>query len=90
MDTLLVPPPVRDRLGDTGSDGLLMMFTEAHRVATASFERRLGEEISKLRAELRIDMASLKFDLITWNFLFWIGQLAAMTAILSLMLRDLR
>ena len=86
MDTLLVPLPVRDRLGDSGSDGLLMMFAEAHRIATESFERRLGEETSILRR----DMAELKFDILKWNFLFWIGQLAAMTAILSLMLRDLR
>ena len=90
METLRVPAAVRGRLGDAGSDGLMTMFTDAHRVATASFERRLAEEISKLRAELRIDMANLKFDLIKWNFLFWIGQLAAMTGILSLMLRGLR
>jgi hypothetical protein len=86
MDTLLVPLPVRDRLGDAGSDGLLMMFAEAHRIATESFERRLGEETSALRR----DMAELKFDILKWNFLFWIGQLAAMTAILSLMLKNLR
>jgi hypothetical protein len=42
-----------------------MMFAEAHRIATESFERRLAEERG-------------------------IGQLAAMTAILSLMLRGLR
>jgi hypothetical protein len=94
MATLLVPRPVRERLGDAASDGLVMMFTEAHRIGTeqldrriadvsASFERRLGEEMSKLRLE----MVSLKFDLLKWNFLFWVGQLAAITAILSVMLR---
>jgi hypothetical protein len=35
-------------------------------------------------------MASLTFDLLTRTFLFWIGQLAAMTAILSTMLRSVR
>ena len=35
-------------------------------------------------------MATLKFDLLKWNFLFWIGQLAALTAILGVMLRDVR
>jgi hypothetical protein len=63
-----------------------MTFADAHRLATASFERRLGEEMSKLRLE----MAALKFDLLKWTFLFWIGQLAAITAILSVMLRGLR
>ena len=93
METLLVSGPVREKLGDAGSDGLLMMFSEAHRIgteqldrciaqSTASFERRLEEETSKLR----LDMANLKVDILKWNFLFWIGQLAAMTGILSLML----
>ena len=97
METLLVPGPVREAIGDAGSDGLVMMFADAHRIATeqldrriaevtASFERRLGEEMAKMRLE----MAALKFDLLKWNFLFWVGQLAAMTAILSVMLRDLR
>jgi hypothetical protein len=35
-------------------------------------------------------MATLKFDLLRWNFLFWIGQLAALTAILSAMLNSVR
>ena len=101
METLLVPPPVRRRLGDSASDGLVMMFAEAHRIATesferrlsevsASFERRLNEEISKLKLEMVEQMAQLRFDVVKWNFLFWIGQLAAMTAILSVMLRGLR
>lgn len=96
MRTLLVPAPLREKLGDAASDadGLVMMFAEAYRIGTeqldrriaevsATFNRTLDEEMSKLRLE----MAAMKFDLLKWNFVFWIGQLAAMTAILSLMLR---
>ena len=86
MKTLLVPRPSREGLGDSASDGLVIMFAEAHRIATESFERRLAEETTKLR----LDMADMKFELITWNFLFWIGQLAALTGILSVLLRGLR
>ena len=97
MDSLLVPAPVREKLGDAGSDGLVTMFAEAHRITMENvdrmcrhleerFERRLSEEMSKMR----LDMAAMKFDLLKWNFLFWVGQLAAMTAILSVMLRGLR
>lgn len=97
MDVLNVAPPVREKLGDRGSDGLLMMFAEAHRIGnelldrrmaevSARFDKRLAEELSKLRLE----MASLKFDLLKWSFLFWIGQVAVMTTILSWMLRDIR
>jgi hypothetical protein len=69
------------------SDGLVMMFAEAQRIATESFERRLAEELSKFRIEMIEQMADLRFDLLKWNVLFWIGQLAAMTAILGVMLR---
>ena len=86
MKTLPVPLPVRERLGEAGTNGLVTMFAEAHKIATESFERRLAEETAKLR----LDMTNLKFELVKWNFLFWIGQLAAMTGILSLMLRGVR
>lgn len=68
------------------SDGLIMMFADAHRLATESFERRLGREMAKLRLE----MAELRFELLKWSFLFWIGQLAAITGVLALMLRGVR
>ena len=101
MDVLTAPAPVRQKLGDAGSDGLVMMFADAHRIGTeqldrriaevsASFDRRLAEEMSKFRVEMVERMSDLRFDLLKWNFLFWIGQLAAMTAILSAMLRGLR
>lgn len=97
MGVLTVPAPVREKLGDVGSDGLVMMFADAHRIAaenldrrivevSASFERRLGEEMSRLRLE----MAALKFDLLKWSFLFWLGQIGVMTAIMSLLLRGVR
>lgn len=54
---------------------------------SASFERRLADEISKFRVEMIERMSDLRFDLLKWNFLFWIGQLAAISAILSVMLR---
>jgi len=82
MDLLKVPQALRDRLADAGTDALVMMFAEAHQIAVASFEHRLADEASKLR----LDMAALKFDLLKWTFLFWIGQLAAIMAMLSWML----
>ncbi len=83
MDTLVVPAAVREKLGYAGSDGLVKMFADAHSIAVQSFEQRLSEEMAKTRLEI----ADLKFDLLKWNFLFWIAQLAAVTGILSVMLR---
>jgi hypothetical protein len=86
MDVLTVPAPVREKPGDAASDRLMTMFADAHRLAVASFERRLAEETAKLR----LDMANLKFDLLKWSFLFWVGQVAVMIAVLSWMLRGVR
>jgi hypothetical protein len=101
VDTLTVPLPVRERVGNAGSDGLMTMFAEAHRlgeerldrrIAQVSdrFDRKLAEEISKFRLEMVQSMADLKFDVLKWNFLFWIGQLAALMGLLSFLLRDVR
>jgi hypothetical protein len=97
MDTLLVPDSVREKLGNAASDGLMNMFAEVHRMGEERLDRRIAEvsantdrKIAELRSELLLALATLKFDLLKWNFLFWIGQLAALTAILSAMLRDVR
>lgn len=90
MKTLLVPSPVREKLGDAGSDGLVMMFAEAHRIATEQLDRTVRELDERFERRLSQRLAELRFELLKWTFVFWIGQLAAMTAILSLMLRDLR
>jgi len=66
--------------------------------ATERFERRLIEEISGLRTEfhctlqegltdVRKEIVTTKSDLLKWSFLFWIGQVAAVGALLSYMLR---
>ena len=86
MDTLGVPASVRGKIGIEAADGLVMMFADAHRLATESFERRLGTEMAKLRLEV----AELRFELLKWSFLFWIGQVAAFIGVLALMLRGVR
>lgn len=86
MKSLIVPGPVRMKLGQSASDGLVDMFAEAHALATESFERRLGQEFATMRLEMGVSLANLRADVLKWSFLFWIGQLAAMTGILSLLL----
>ena len=90
MDALLVPPPVPEKLGSAGSDGLVMMFAEAHWVGEERLRRTIDEAEARFDHRLDARMANLRFDLLKWNFLFWIGQLAAMTAILNLMLQGSR
>jgi ABC-type uncharacterized transport system ATPase component len=66
--------------------------------ATERFERRLTQEISLLRqdfhqslneglAGIRTELARVRVEMLRWSFVFWIGQVAAVAALLALMLR---
>ena len=62
----------------------------------ARFDARLAEHGARLEAGLaaqaaRLEgrMADLRAELLKWSFLFWIGQVAAMAALLAFMLRGL-
>ena len=55
----------------------------------AGVRSELREEIAGVRsdlreemAELRVEMANYRTDLIRWMFIFWVGQLGAILAIL--------
>lgn len=80
-------PILREDLRDLREDVL--------ETAGERFERRLTEETGAIRREmsqLRIDLikeiASTRVELLKWSFLFWVGQLAGVTAIVSFLLRN--
>ena len=97
-----IPSVLAVRLGADASKGLGELI-EAQRkdwseqvltIAGERFERRLVEEAAKLRVEmstlgsdLRQEIAKDRFELLKWMFLFWVSQLAAMSAIMSFLLR---
>jgi hypothetical protein len=66
-------------------------------LATDRFERRLIEEIAGLReefhrtlqeglADVRREIATTRFDLLKWSFVFWIGQVTVVAGLLAYML----
>jgi len=66
--------------------------------AADRFERRLTQECSLLRqdfnqtlndglAAIRAELTNARVEMLRWSFLFWIGQVAAIAALLSFMLR---
>jgi hypothetical protein len=86
-----------EKLGNAGSDGLVTMFADALRLGDERLDRRIAEvserfdrRLTEESAKLRLEMANLKFDLLKWNFLFWIGQVAVLVSVLSWMLRGVR
>lgn len=60
MPIITVPKPLREKLGDEGSDALVQLINQASESTRADvvalvgerFERRLAEELSKLRIEM--------------------------------------
>ena len=102
MPAIRVPDTLRDRLGHDGALAL-HEFLEGREedwsedvlaTATDRFEYRLMTEVSGLRLELREGLAAvhqeigaMRFSVLKWMFLFWVGQIAAVAGLMNIMLR---
>ena len=57
-------------------------------------DRRMGasirQDMAQMGAGIRNDMATGRVELIKWCFIFWIGQVLAITGIIGVMLRLFR
>ena len=109
MNAKRIPVALADRLGHDATLGL-MEFLETEKIGWSDhvmsvsadrFERRLTEEISKLRidfgrelheglAGVRAELATVRVEFLRRSFLFWAGQLAAIAGLLAFMLRAAR
>ena len=56
----------------------------------AAMRADLREEMATMGATLRQEMAADRVDLFKWCFLFWIGQVLAISGIMGIMLRVMR
>ncbi|BBM70638.1 LA_3696 family protein [Rhodothermus marinus] len=45
-------------------------------------DHRITEEVARLEVKLSTQMAGMRADLIRWMFIFWVGQLGTLLAIL--------
>jgi len=59
------------------------------RVTMAEGFANLRKDMSEMRADISTEMSEMRADTIRWSFLFWIGQVAVIIAVLSYMLRPL-
>ncbi|MPZ21872.1 MAG: hypothetical protein GEV06_28965 [Luteitalea sp.] len=97
MSQSLVPSSLRKQLGDEAALDL-SVWIDAHeqpwgdrvlQAAADRFGRVLAEELGKLRAEVHKEITTAKFEILKWSFLFWLGQIAVITGLLSWMLGDI-
>jgi hypothetical protein len=90
-----IPAALRTHLGDDATFGLIELLEterkdwsqEVLSTAADRFERRLAEELSSLRQQITQELVTTRVDMLKWSFVFWIGQVAAMAALLTFMLR---
>ena len=115
MAIVTIPNSLREKLGSDGTEDLIGLFNKVEEsvkkdnisFVEEKFERRLSEEIGKVRIELsemdtrfekeigkvRVEIAETKAYLevkiaqnqaflLRWMFIFWVGQIGALTAIL--------
>lgn len=97
-----MPGALRDRLGPDAAFDLAEYVSGEHddwredvlSVAADRFECRLAAEMSGLRREIQTDLngirqeiATTRVEMLKWSFIFWIGQVAAIAGLLTVMLR---
>ena len=95
MRTNSLSVALRDHLGHEATLGLVDLFESEEAVwsdhvlslAAERYERRLTEEVAGLRVALVREMYDLKWDILKWTFLFWIGQVATFAGLLAWMFR---
>jgi hypothetical protein len=94
MDYLVVPMAVRAKLGESGSEGLVDMFSAYQQFSTERYEKRLIQMEASLRQEfrdgltaIRVELAETKAEMIKWTLVMWIGQFAALAGVMAFLLR---
>ena len=57
-------------------------FRELFELHFARFDAKLEQRIAEVKGELRGDMQRMEVRLIRWMFLFWVGTIGTMAALL--------
>lgn len=57
------------------------------RLHITQVEASIRQDMTRMGAALRQEMAAGRVELLTWCFLFWIGQVVAVAGVMSMLLR---
>jgi hypothetical protein len=98
MPVINIPKVIRDKLGEDGIEERIEGFNLIEKniredsmiILEEKFEKRLTEEISRLRVEFKEDIAKLRAEivetkafLVKWMFVFWVSQIALILTLFS-------
>lgn len=78
-----------ERVGDRFERRLMKETTRLRIEITQGFAA-LRQEMTEGFASIRQEMANLRFELLKWTFVFWVGQLFALAGFLAVLLRFLQ
>jgi len=67
----------------TWSEEVLAAATDKLAAATDKYEARLTTELAALRRDVTQELATTRTEMLRWSFVFWIGQVAAISAIVA-------
>ena len=70
--------------------GLRVEMARGHATLREELAREsatLREALAQQGAALRVEMATNRFELLKWSFLFWVGQVLAIGGLMAAMLR---
>lgn len=82
MAVITIPRPLREKLGDEGADALVTVINEAWKNQREDVIAFVEERFERRIAELKVEIANVKVDLIRWMFVFWVGQIGVITGLL--------
>jgi hypothetical protein len=76
---------LKPKLGETEARMFIQHFEESFEEGFAAKSQQLTtkQDIADLRWELRVEIAQSRAEIIKWMFIFWIGQIATVIAIMK-------
>ena len=97
MTVITIPKILRDKLTEEGADAFVQILDKVEErsqkatleISEERFEKRiaqleaeLGAKIEGVRSDLGVKIAQSEARMIRWVFIFWVGQVGTITAIL--------
>jgi len=82
MAVIAIPKILRERLTDEGADAFVRIIDHVEARAQQAILEIAEERFEKRLAQLDGKIERVRADLIQWMFIFWVGQVGTITAIL--------
>ncbi len=82
MTVIAIPKILRERLTDEGADALVEILDKVEDRTQKAVLEISEERFEKRIAQLETKIAQAETRIIRWMFIFWVGQVGTITAIL--------